>query len=407
MHNIDSVKIKSDWDLSPLRQFIKEKVQPNSINHFKEGFFEKELYVELHKMGIMQAITPIQYGGRGAKVSDLVWIVRELAYGSPGVAATFIGNMLGYSTVVLYANDSLREKICTRYKDNFGLWSFGMTEGGCGSDLLKTSTRAQRVKGGFLLKGEKNFITNSAVSNEMGIFAQVTNENGDLEGISCFYVHGESPGLTRGEVMDKIGWRDSVTGTLLFEDVFVPEDCLLGKVGQGLKILTHCLNRSKTLLAASGVGLSHRAIDLVTERLITVERYGKALGTQAAIRHELARMHTEVEAAWMMSCLAASTWDSGDFAIREASMAKLFSGRTAVKVTGLALELFGARGFFNNYEISRLWRDAKAIEIVEGPSLVQELLIAKQVIPEIGKALVKREKLDPYKLTPEDLRKSA
>lgn len=407
MHNIDSVRIKSEWDLNQLRQFVKERVQPTSIQHFNEGVFEKEIYQELHKMGIMQAITPVQYGGRGAKVSDLIWIVRELAYGSAGVAATFIGNMLGYSTVILYANDSLREKICTRYKDNFGLWSFGMTEGGCGSDLMKTATKAQRVKGGFLLNGEKNFITNSAVSNEMGIFAQVTNESGEKEGISCFYVHGESPGLKRGEIMDKMGWRDSVTGTLLFEDVFVPEECLLGKIGEGLKILTHCLNRSKTLLAASGVGLSHRAIDLVTERLITVERYDKALGTQAAIRHELARMHTEVEAAWMMSCLAASTWDSGDFAIREASMAKLFSGRTAVKVTGLALELFGARGFFNNYEISRLWRDAKAIEIVEGPSLVQELLIAKQVIPEIKKTSVKVERVDPYKLTSEHMKKSA
>jgi alkylation response protein AidB-like acyl-CoA dehydrogenase len=327
----------------------------------------------------------------------LIWITRELAYGSPGVAATFIGNLLGYSTVVLYAKEPLRREVCERNQEKFGLWSFGMTEALCGSDLLKTATRAKRVPGGFLINGEKNFITNSLVSDEMGVFANVQAPNGTLEGLTCFYVSASSPGVSRGEVMDKMGWRDSITGTLHFKDVFVPAAHILGEVGEGLKILTHCLNRSKTLLAASGVGLSFRAIDILTERLHSTERHDKTLLEQPTLRHELARMHTEVEAAWMLTCLAASTWDSGNFAVKEASMAKLFSGHAAVKITGQALELFGARGFFNTYEISRLWRDTKAIEIVEGPSQVQELLIAKQVLPK-KKASEVQEK-DPYALT--------
>ena len=154
-----------------------------------------------------------------------------------------------------------------------------------------------------------------------------------------------------------------------------------------------------------GVGLCERAIDLVIERLSMTNRYEKPLITQPAIRHLLARMHTERDAAWMLTCLAASTWDSGNFAVKEASMAKLFSGRTAVSVTSQALELFGARGLFNDYEVSRLWRDAKAIEIVEGPSLVQELLIAKQVIPNPKKQGVTTE--DPFKLTEDHKQKAA
>jgi alkylation response protein AidB-like acyl-CoA dehydrogenase len=397
MSQMTQVKIQTDWDLSWLRRFVKEVIRPNSVKAFQEGVFDRKIYESLHQEGILQAITPKEYGGREAKVSDLIWIVRELGYGSPGVAATFIGNMLGYSTVVLYGRPELREKICTRYQKNFGLWSFGMTEGVCGSDLMKTSTQAKRVPGGFLLSGEKNFITNSAVSQDLGIFANVLGAGGKFEGISCFYIPGDSPGLMRGAVMDKMVWRDSITGTLILKDIFVPEEHLLGNVGDGLKILTHCLNRSKTLLAASGVGLSLRALDLVKERMNSLERYGKPLGAQPVIRHEISRMHTEVEAAWMLTCLAASTWDSGDVAIREASMAKWFSGHTAVKVTGQAVELFGARGLFNEFEVSRLWRDAKGIEIVEGPSFVQELLIAKQVFPNADPS--KETKVDPYKLT--------
>lgn len=401
---IKDVRIISEWDLQTLRKFVRERIAPTSLKNFNSGKFQEDVYQELHQMGVLQAITPEQYGGRAAKVADLIWIARELAYGSPGAAATFIGNMLGYSAVVLYGREDLREKICSRYQNSYGLWSFAMTEGVCGSDLLKTKTRARRVPGGFEINGEKNFITNAAVSHEISVFAQLQNESGKDEGISCFYVPGSSPGLKRGPIMDKIGWRDSVTGTLYFDRVFVPENHLLGKPGAGLKILTHCLNRSKTLLAATGVGLSYRALDLATERLLNIERYDKPLLTQPSIRHVLARLHTEVEAAWMLACLAASTWDTGDFAVREASMAKLFSGATAVKVTSQALELFGARGYFNDFEISRLWRDAKAIEIVEGPSLVQELLIAKHILPE---TIEPKSKSNLYKLTEEDKKKAA
>jgi alkylation response protein AidB-like acyl-CoA dehydrogenase len=236
------------------------------------------------------------------------------------------------------------------------------------------------------------------------VFAAVKDENGNPEGITCFYVPGNSKGIRRGKAVDKLGWRESNTGHIHFENVFVPAEHQLGKIGEGLKVLTHCLNRSKTLLGAVGVGLSYRALDLVGERLITTERYGKLLIEQPAIRHVLARLHTEVEAAWLLTSRAAAVWDTGDFAVKEASMAKLYSGNVASKVASQAIELFGARGFLNEYEVSRLVRDAKAIEIVEGPSLVQELLIAKKVLPESPKAnhLYDLEKKD-HEPTPDNV----
>lgn len=207
--------------------------------------------------------------------------------------------------------------------------------------------------------------------------------------------------------MTKLGWKQANTGTLYFKNAFLPTEHLLGEPGQGLRILTHCLNRSKTLLGAMGVGISYRALDLATERLLQTSRYGKSLLEQGGIKHLLARLHTKAEAAWLLTCQAAATWDAGLAAVKESSMAKLYSGQVANEITSQAMELFGARGYLNDYEITRLNGDAKAIEIVEGPSLVQELLIAKEVLPRPAAQKVKDSTEDLFRLRSTELKKAA
>lgn len=396
MSRQQSISLTPGLDLAPVQEFVRTVVAPKAHQNDRAACFDLETTRELWNRGLLNVIAPKEYGGPGIPVSDLVWIARELGYGSGGVAATFIGNLLGFSAMVMYSGPELREKLVKQNLASYQLWSFAMTEKGCGSDLEKTATTARRVPGGYSLSGEKNFITNATHSTQLAVFASVVNEKGEPEGITCFYVPGDSPGLRRGDAVDKMGWRESNTGHLHFENVFIPEAHRLGSIGHGLRVLTHCLNRSKTLLGAVSVGLSYRALDLVTERLLTTERYSHPLLEQGAIRHILANLHTEVEAAWLLTSRAAAVWDSGDFAVKEASMAKLFGGRTSTKVTNQAVELFGARGFLNDFEVGRLMRDSKAIEIVEGPSLVQELLIAKKVLPDKAK----KEKAI-YKLTQE------
>lgn len=376
-----TIRTAPQYDLTSLRQFVRDVVIPRAQSNDEQGKFDADTARELHKLGLLTSITPRSSGGPDLPVSDLIWIARELAYGSAGVAATFIGNLLGYSALVLHGSDELKAKICAEFTSTPGLWSFAMTEKGCGSDLMKTATTARRVAGGFVLNGEKNFITNANHSTHLSIFASVEADGIHPGGISCFYVPGDSKGLKRGDAAKKLGWRESNTGHLYLENVFVPDEHLLGEINEGLKILTHCLNRSKTLLAATSVGIASRGLDLAQERLLDTERYGRSLLDQASIRHLLARLHTKTEAAWLLACSAAAVWDAGLPAVREASMAKLFAGSVGVEVASQTLELFGARGFMAEFEVSRLYRDAKAVEIVEGPSLVQELLIAKQVLP--------------------------
>lgn len=392
-----SIRLVPQLDLQVLRQLVTDHILPFENASRDDQAFSMEMPRMLHEKDILQMVTPKIYGGKGAEVADLIWVIREISYGSPSVAATYIGNLLGYSAALMYAKDSLREEIARNYLMNFSLWSFAMTEAGAGSDLMNIATRAERVPGGFILNGEKNFITNANHSSQMAIFAQL-----GKEGISCFYVKGDAQGVSRGPAFQKIGWKKANTGSLKFKDVFIPEDHLLGEPGQGLRILTHCLNRSKTLLGAMGVGISQRAFDLCVERLLNTERFEKSLIDQSAIRHQLARMATQMESAWMMVSRAAATWDAGLAAVKESSMAKLVGGSAAVDIADQAMELFGARGFLLDYEVSRLVSDAKAIEIVEGPTLVQELLVAKEILPR-----GKKKKADLYTLQPSDLKKVA
>lgn len=378
--SVNEILISPQIDLAPLRKIVKNEILPNTLKYDKMAYFNDDLYMQLHAMGVLTSIVPKHLGGAGLPVSDLIWISREIGYGSAGCCATFIGNLLGLSSVVMYAEDSLKTEVCAEYLKNYSLWSFAMTEAGAGSDLMCIETTSVETQDGFILKGEKNYITNATVSRQMCVFAKHIGLNGEDYGISCFFVRGNASGLSRGPIMDKIGFRESNTGTLYFDNVYLEKNCLLGKKGEGLGILTHCLNRSKTLLAATSVGVSHRALEITQDRLFDTVRFGKKLLDQSAIRHILARLHTQVEAAWLLTCQAAAVWDHGLPAVKESSMAKLFAGKTGVDVARETMELFGARGFFNDYEISKLYRDTKAVEIIEGPSLVQELLISKHVL---------------------------
>lgn len=361
-----------------------------------------------HAAGLFSLPLPRGYGGPDFGVTDLAWTIRLLSRSSPSAAATFIGNLLGLSAVLLYADENLRRRILESLDhERLELWSFAMTEAGAGSDLMNIATRAVRQDdGGFRLSGEKNFITNASYAKRLCVFAREIDEAGNDHGISCFFVPGDAAGLQRGPVMSKTAWRKANTATLLFHDVALAADARLGDAGAGLRILTHCLNRSKTLLGAMGVGIADRALELVTERLEQTERFGKPLLEQPVLRHELARYHTENEAAWLMTLKAAATWDEGLDATTESSQAKWFSGRTATKIASAAAEYFGARGLFNEYEVSRLWADAKAVEIVEGPSLVQELLVGRAVLPKRKSPESAAKKKGDFILRPEELKKA-
>lgn len=394
------IEVKTSRDLSAVRDLVREEIIPYELEQPDSQVFTDRFLRKLHSMNILQAITPKRLGGDYWTVIDLCCLIREISYGSASQAASVIGNLLGYSAMVLYGRPALRKAICEDTNQNFRIWSFAMTEQDIGSDLKNIKTTAVETENGFVINGEKNFITNGSFSDHISVFAQTIGRNGKDLGVSCFYVPGHLSGVTRTRPMNKIAWKKANTAGICFDNVLVPSEHILGQVGQGLRILTHCLNRSKTLLGAMGVGIADRAIDLSFQRLVGTQRYGKPLMELKVLQHLLGGLVTQKEAAWLLTCNAAATWDSSKPAVKEASMAKYFSGKMCVQVTNECVEMFGARGLFNDYEISRLHRDAKGIDIIEGPSMIQELLIASRTFP-----IRKTAKNNIFHLTARDFEK--
>lgn len=383
---IQPLHLTSNLDLSPLQQYVREKIIPTSKKADQDSIFPIEIYQDLHRMGWLTSFVPQEFGGMGLPSTEMIHISKELAYGSCGVFTSTLINLLALSPIILYARPSLKSTLCREFIEDFCLWSYCMTEPDVGSDIANLKTTAVRVPGGYLLNGKKCFITNATVSKHLVVFANLGRKRGERSNLCAFYLPAHSPGISRHGPLEKMGQRDSDTGELFFENVFVPEHHLIGKEGEGLRIAFHCLQRSKTMIAAAAVGASYRALELITEYLQDRVLYGKPLLAQPTIYSQLADLHTKVEASWLLTCKAAATWDTNlSFAVKEASMAKSFSTDAAVHLMNEVLELFGGYGFCKEFEIERLYRDVKVFEIYEGPTLVQHALIARELFPHIFK----------------------
>ena len=379
------ISLESDLDLSSLKKFVNEEVIPHANRRDMSENFPVDLYQKLHTMGWMQASIPKRHGGPELSTLDLATLSRELAYGSCGVMLSTMVNLLSNTALSLYGSASLQTKLFPELLRRFSFWSFAMTEPNAGTDVARTETRATPVRGGYEISGQKCFITNANFADHLIVFAQLNSNvsESSKSNLSAFYIPAGIPGVSRGKAIVKLGQKESNTSELYFEKVFIPEENLLGKAGDGLKILFHCIHRSKTLIAAAGVGACERAFELATQHLNQRIHYGKPLLTQPTISSLLAQLKTEVEAAWLLTCRAASVWDTGDFAVKEASMAKLYSADVSMKVVTEILELFGGYGYMAEYEIERIFRDVRALEIFEGATFVQQLLIAKEIFPEL------------------------
>jgi acyl-CoA dehydrogenase len=373
---VHSINIETTLDLSALRAFVLAEILPREKVEQAGKEVAWHVHRGLHALGFPQIGIPEPLGGRGAPMIDLLCMAREVAYGSAGISASACINLLALTAVARYAGDELGARLCAEAVAQHALWSYCMTEAEGGSDLSNLKTSARRVEGGYVVNGTKCFATNGSVSSHLLVFARLDEPPRRGQEIALFYVPGCTSGLTRGERLRTMGQREADTAPVLLHDVFVPLGNRIGEEGQGLAIHDDCIQRSKAMLAACGIGVCRRAFDLVTERLSSRVLYRRPLLHQPAIRHQLAALCTEVEAAWLLACAAGARWDAGYGANKEASMAKAYSADVTVRFVGEALELFGGYGYLCDYEIERLYRDAKMFELAHSPTLVQQVQIA-------------------------------
>jgi acyl-CoA dehydrogenase len=385
------------FNIHPLQDFIKTRVIPGAAERDTSLTIPLDLYRELFDLGWWTAFLPPEHGGAGISTVDLCHVLKAIAFGSPGMATSYAANMAALVTILQFGTEGLKKNVLSKLSDHFSFASFCFTEADSGSDVLSIKTTATRVAGGYVLKGSKCFITNANYAEHLVIVAKIKGVEDPRKSMSVFYASAHSQGISTGKPLRKMGQRDSNTSEVFFDKVFIPTSNLIGKEGDALRIGGQTLQKSRTILAASSIGLCERASELVREHLRKRVLYSKPLIEQPTIRCFLAQLHTEMTAAWYLTLAAAQAWDEGNYQMKLSSMAKLLAGRVAVNFTGGALELHAGWGYSLEFEIERLYRDAKLYEILEGPTFVQQTIIAKELFPNTDskqniESLAKKEK---------------
>ncbi len=264
------------------------------------------------------------------------------------------------------------------------LGAFGLTEPEAGSDAGATKTTAVKDGDDYVINGGKIFITNVGYAGILNLTARIE-ENGDFLGIGAFTVPTDTPGLKIGPPEKKMGWRASDTRQLFFEDMRVSKDCLLSEPGAGFKAFLKTLTGGRVSIAALSVGTAEGAYQKALAYSDEREAFGKKIHEFQAVSFKLADMATEIEAAKLLTFHAAWLRDKGRNVIKEAAMAKLFASETAMKVTTEAIQVLGGYGYVKEYDVERFFRDAKILEIGEGTSEVQRIIISREILKSLQK----------------------
>ena len=359
--------------------FARDRVQPRVRAMDEQAHFDPELIPALFEMGLMGIQVPAAHGGGEGTFFDAILAVEELSTVDPSVGVMVdVQNTLVINALMRWGSAAQQERYLPKLAHSW-IGAYALSEAGAGSDAFALQCRAQATEAGFRLSGRKLWITNAAEAQLFIVFANADPEAG-YRGITAFLVERDTNGFHVGKKEDKLGIRASSTCELILEDCLVSREQILGEIGQGYKIAIETLNEGRIGIGAQMVGLAAGALGHATAYARERRQFGKALAEFQAVQFDLARLHTQLEAARLMVYNAARLKDAGAAFIREAAMAKYFSSQVAEEVASLAIEILGGNGFVKDYPVEKFYRDAKIGKIYEGASNLQLQTIAKLVL---------------------------
>lgn len=330
------------------------------------------------ELGLMNVHVPKEYGGLGLGVLEECLIAEETGWGCTGVGTTMTCNTLAIAPVLVAGNDEQKQRFLAPLTEDFLLCAYCVTEPGAGSDVQAIKTTAKKVGNDYVLNGQKMWITNAAQAEWYFVIAYTDPSKG-YKGISGFLVPRNSPGVKVGKHEHKLGQRCSDTRGVLFEEVVVPARNMLGKEGDGWKAAMGAFDHSRPVVAAMAVGLARAAMEHAVRYAKERKTFGVPLAGHEGISFMIADMAREIEAARLLTWLAAWTIDQGKRNTLQAAYAKCSAADTAMKVATDAVQVFGGYGFSREYPVEKLMRDAKIFQIYEGTSQIQRLIIAKEI----------------------------
>jgi len=365
-----------------VRRIAESEFGPRAAEIDETEKFPREAFRTLAENGLMGIQIPEEYGGAGAGMLSLILTVEEVARVCASTSVILTTQALASDPLLIGGTEEQKKKYLYRLASGERLGACAITEPGAGSDVSGMKTTAKKVNGGYVLTGSKIFITNAGESDIITVLAYTDKEKGS-KGISMFIVEKEDQGFIVGRQEHKMGIHGSDTRELTFEDLFVPEDRLLGKEGDGFKILMATLNYTRPAVGAQALGIAQGALDQTIRYSKERVQFGKPLASFQGLQWMMAEMALGVETARTMIYRAAATIDdepdSPDIP-KLSSMAKWYASDVAMKVTTDAVQIFGGYGYSREYPVERMMRDAKITQIYEGTNQVQRMIIAGQIL---------------------------
>ena len=361
-----------------VRDFAEREIAPHVAEWDREHRLPLEVVQAMGELGLFGLVVPEEYGGSGADFTSLCVAIEELGRVDQSIGVTLeAGVGLGINPLLAYGSEEQKQRWIPDLAAGRALAGFGLTEPEAGSDAAALKTRAALEDGTWTINGAKAFITNSGTS--ITSLVTVAAKTGANE-ISTIIVPAGTPGLTVEPAYDKLGWHISDTHGLTFDDCRVPEENLLGRRGEGYRQFLTVLDDGRIAISALAVGLAQGCLDISLKYASERHTFGAPIGSRQAVAFQLSDLAVSVEAARLLTYKAAWLKDAGRPAAQvkqAASIAKLYASEAAVDAARVATQIFGGNGFMEEFPVARFYRDAKILEIGEGTSEVQRMLIAR------------------------------
>ncbi len=364
-----------------VRDFAEREIRPVAKDLDEKGEFSYDLTKKMGELGLFGMYLPEKYGGQDMDTLSYIIAVEELARIDSSQAATLAAqNSLGIGPIFYYGTEEQKMKFLPPLCTGEALWGFGLTEPNAGSDSRGTKTTAELDENGWLINGSKIFITNSASTISVGSTVQaVSGEKDGKKIFTCILVEKGNPGFKQVAMHGKMMWRASDTGELYFDDCRVPAENLLGEVGAGSHIMLKTLDNGRLSIAAMGLGLAQGAFEMALNYAQERKQFGKAIIKFQVNSFKLADMAVKIELARNLLYKACWLKDNNQDFKKEAAMSKLYCSEIAREVADEAVQIHGGYGLMKDYDIERFYRDQRILQIGEGTSEIQRLVISRYI----------------------------
>jgi alkylation response protein AidB-like acyl-CoA dehydrogenase len=378
-----------DFELTHFQKDIKKAAREFAEGEFadvaqkldREETMDRGIMERARELGFVGVFIDEAYGGMGLGFLETALVMEEFWRVDPGIGSQVMCQSFGSEMIQLFGTADQKERYLRSVCEGDKIGAVAVTEPDAGSDVLNISTKAVKGDGGYVVNGSKMFISNGDIA-DFFVTLCVTNPDAKTKTgrQSVLAIDGDSPGIERTKIHGKLGIRAHDTAEITFTNVWVPEKNLIGTEGKGFECFMAFFNRSRTYIAAQGVGLAQGAIELALKHVRKRKVFGKTLAESELVQVKLAEMATLTEAARNLTYKAAWKVDTGVIEPALTSMAKWYAGEVGVKVVNEALQLHGGYGYIDEYDISRFYRDAKIVEIYEGVKEIEKLVIGRQLI---------------------------